>query len=169
MQTLEAGSRQTGQTGQTGFTLLELLVVVSIIAIASAGVSFAIRDSSETKLENEAVRLAALLDTARAQSRLTGTAVVWRVTPEGFTFDGLAARSLPERWLEVGISVTSPRAKETQTTFPVLLLGPEPVIGPQEVVIASANNPAIRYRVSTNGLEAFGVQRVQAKQGAGNP
>ena len=48
-----------------GFTLLELLVVVSIIAIASAGVSFVIRDNSQTVLEREGERLAALLEAGR--------------------------------------------------------------------------------------------------------
>ena len=41
-----------------GFTLLELLVVVAIIAIATAGVSFAVRDSAGTQLEREAARSA---------------------------------------------------------------------------------------------------------------
>ena len=52
-----------------GFTLLELLVVVAIIAIASAGVSFAIRDSGATQLEREATRLAALLESGRGRKR----------------------------------------------------------------------------------------------------
>src|SRR4051812_46294434 len=60
-----------------GFTLIELLVVVAIIAIATAGVSFAIRDSASTLLERDAQRLASLLESARAQSRSTGVAVLW--------------------------------------------------------------------------------------------
>ena len=58
-----------------GFTLLELLVVVAIIAIATAGVSFAMRDSQATQLEREGQRLAALLESARAQSRSSGVPV----------------------------------------------------------------------------------------------
>ena len=65
-----------------GFTLLELLVVVAIIAIATAGVSFALRDSEATQLEREAQRLAALLESARAQSRSSGVPVRWYATPE---------------------------------------------------------------------------------------
>ena len=45
----------------TGFTLLELLVVLAIVAIASAGVSFALRDAAGAPLEREAQRLAALI------------------------------------------------------------------------------------------------------------
>jgi general secretion pathway protein H len=36
-----------------GFTLLELLVVVAIIAMASAGVGFAMRDTSQVALERD--------------------------------------------------------------------------------------------------------------------
>ena len=34
-----------------GFTLIELLIVISIMALASAGVSMALRDNSQTQLE----------------------------------------------------------------------------------------------------------------------
>jgi general secretion pathway protein H len=57
MQTLEAGTRSC----ERGFTLLELLVVVAIMAIATAGVGLAMRDASQSQLEREAQRLAALL------------------------------------------------------------------------------------------------------------
>jgi general secretion pathway protein H len=76
MRTLEAGSK--------GFTLLELLVVVAIMAIATAGVSLALRDSSQTQLEREAQRLAALLESARAHSRMSANPVRWRATATGF-------------------------------------------------------------------------------------
>ncbi|RYY52357.1 MAG: type II secretion system protein GspH, partial [Comamonadaceae bacterium] len=55
-----------------GFTLLELMVVIAIMALATAGVAFAMRDSSQAALEREAERLAVLLDAARAQSRASG-------------------------------------------------------------------------------------------------
>src|SRR5438309_6026590 len=85
-----------------GFTLIELLVVVAIVAIASVGVSFALRDSQSTQLEREAQRLAALLESARAQSRATGVPVRWRATDGGFHFEGLQPGALPEQWLSSG-------------------------------------------------------------------
>src|SRR5436309_1916682 len=115
-----------------GFTLIELLVVIAIIAIATAGVSFALRDSQSTQLEREAQRLAALLESARAQSRASGVAVRWTATPGGFRFDGVPPGALPDQWLS-----PATRVQGNAT----LVLGPEPIIGRQEVVIASSDTP----------------------------
>ena len=96
-------------------------MVVAIIAIASAGVSFALRDSGATQLEREAQRLAALLESARAQSRSSGVPVRWYATDGGFRFDGVPPNALPDRWLA---ETTQVRGTAT------LQLGPEPIIGP---------------------------------------
>ena len=131
-----------------GFTLLELLVVVAIIAIASAGVSFALRDSADTQLEREAQRLAALLESARAQSRTNGRPVQWRAVAGGFRFDGLAADVLPQQWLETTTEVRGPG---------LLQLGPEPIIGRQQVVLGSSALPGRSLRIATDGLHPFTV------------
>lgn len=131
-----------------GFTLIELLVVVAIIAIASAGVSFALRDSGATQLEREAQRLAALLESARAQSRSTGVPVQWAPTDGGFRFEGVAEDQLPQRWL----------AETTRVRGSVTLrLGPEPIIGRQEVVLESGTPPGRSLRIATDGLRPFAV------------
>jgi general secretion pathway protein H len=131
-----------------GFTLLELLVVVAIIAIASAGVSFALRDSADTQLEREAQRLAALLESARAQSRTSGRPVQWRAVPGGFRFDGLIEDTLPRQWLDPTTEVRGPD---------LLQLGPEPIIGRQEVVLGSSASQVRSLRVATDGLRPFAV------------
>ena len=136
-----------------GFTLIELLVVVALVAIASAGVAFTLGDSSQTQLDREAERLTALLESARAQSRASGVPVRWRATPGGFVFDGLPARTLPENWLQAGTTAVGPA---------VLRLGPEPLIGRQEVALAVQGNPTRVVRVATDGLRPFAVQPVGA-------
>ena len=133
----------------TGFTLLELLVVVAIIAIGTATVSLAMRDASASSLEREAQRLAALLESGRAQSRASGRAVIWRTTAQGFEFVGVDAGSLPATWLGTDTAVRG-------TTS--LQLGPDPLIEPQGVVLVSASQPERLLRVATDGLRPFTVQ-----------
>jgi general secretion pathway protein H len=136
------------KSAAAGFTLLELLVVVAIIAVATAGVSFALRDSQATQLEREAQRLTALLESARAQSRSSGVAVRWYPTEAGFRFEGLRDNTLPERWLEETTQVRGATNLE---------LGPEPIIGRQEVVLESTALPGRSLRIATDGLRPFSV------------
>jgi general secretion pathway protein H len=140
MRTLAVGSR--------GFTLLELLVVVAIMALATAGVGFALRDSADSQLEREAQRLIALLESARAQSRMTANPIRWRPTENGFVFDGAATAVPPTPWLgpDVQAAVTSP-----------VVLGPEPIIGPQRIVLSSRTQPGRSLTLATDGLRPFAV------------
>ena len=147
---------------QNGFTLMELMVVVAIIAIASAGVMFAIPDASATALERDAQRLAALLDSARAQSRASGLAVTWHATPQGFKFDGLPQAknantgemvdlvTFPTTWLSTDTSVA-----DNTPSNRVLVLGPEPIIAQQEVVLLNGGRS---LTLGTDGIRPFGIK-----------
>ena len=132
-----------------GFTLLELLLVAAIIAVASAGVSFAMRDSAQTQLEREAVRLAALLESGRTRSMASGVPVRWRTTATGFTFDGLPTGSLPEAWLSADITAAMPAQ---------IVLGPEPIIARQSVRLVASSQPNRALTVGTDGVRPFSVR-----------
>ncbi len=134
---------------QAGFTLIELMVVLAIVAIGTALTGLALRDSSASALARDAERLAALLETARAQSRAAGVPVRWRSTEDGFVFDGLtSAAPLPRHWLD---------AQTVALGNAQLVLGPDPVIGPQAVLLQRRGDPTPPLRIATDGLRPFTV------------
>ena len=136
-----------------GFTLIELMVVVALIAIASAVASLSLRDPSSTQLEREGARLAALLEAARVEARAAGIAVSWvpgSAEKPGFRFVGLPATlSLPTQWLDDGVRA---EVRGEQGPARAALLGPEPVIGQQRIVLQLASQ---RLTLATDGLGPF--------------
>jgi general secretion pathway protein H len=139
---------------QTGFTLIELMVVVLLIAIASGVASLALRDPAWTRLEHEAARLAALLESARAEARASGLPAQWAPNPPdsdrgaGFRFVGLPESSgLPGAWLNGGVSAEIVGAR-------AVVLGPEPLIGAQRIVLHLDER---RLTLATDGLGPFEV------------
>ena len=163
MPTSAAGSKQAAQAErrdhtiaptctpvQRGFTLIELMVVVALIAVATAGAALSLRDSASTALERDAQRLAALLESARAQARASDARVVWQVQEGSFVWQGLPRAAAAHTWL-------SPDTR-SRNTDPVVL-GPEPLIAPQRIELYSATQPGQRLWVVSDGLRPFGVER----------
>ncbi|KQV87110.1 MULTISPECIES: pilus assembly FimT family protein [unclassified Roseateles] len=139
-----------------GFTLIELLVVVALIAITSATITLALRDPAELQLQREAQRLAALLETARAESRASGLDVRWIPkgikTGDDFRFEGLPRTiQLPTRWLGEPVAVLIENATATN---PGLRLGPEPVIPAQRLRLQLGSQQLV---LATDGLAAFDI------------
>ncbi len=173
------GSGDAFGKSSRGFTLIELLIVVALVAVVSGLVSLAIRDPAASRLEREAARLSALLESARAEARASGLAVRW--VPAGaadagnaanaatsvgdkaagiavttaadtagtdFRFVGLpAALGLPQRWLGPDVSAEIIGGRS-------VLLGPEPLIGAQRIVLRLADQ---RITLATDGLGPFAV------------
>jgi general secretion pathway protein H len=137
-----------------GFTLLEPLVVIAIIAVATAGATLAMRDSSVTALEREAQRLAAILEAGRSQSRTTGLALRWQPQAEGFTMVGEKALETDklQAWLTEGTTA------QTANNQPFVLLGPEPIIAAQSITLSLQGRSV---EITTNGLRPFRVENVQ--------
>ena len=137
-----------------GFTLIELLVVLLIVAVASGAATLALRDGEASALAREGDRLTALLESARAQSRAAGVPVVWRATPGGFAWQGLppGAAALPTQWLSAGTHAVGNAA---------LLLGPDPIIDAQAVVLArsaaGSDGTVPTLQIATDGLRPFAV------------
>jgi general secretion pathway protein H len=153
-----------------GFTLVELLVVLVLVALSSAVVTLALRDSTGDRLDAEAERLSALLEMARAESRVTGVPVRWVPVSEveraalgddrqHFRFVGLGPQqALPTRWLHEGTGAQVAGA-------PLLLLGPEAILPPQRVVLFLQDR---RLDLVSDGLGPF-RPAVPADQGVEAP
>jgi general secretion pathway protein H len=134
---------------------------MAIVAIASAGVVLTMRDSSASDLERDAQRLAAVLESGRAQSRMQGTPVTWRAVPGGFALDGLNPPLPPQTWLNaettVGAVLRPPAPGAPNTNSDRLTLGPEPILEAQAVVLAARSKPEIRLQLATDGLRPFAL------------
>ncbi len=156
MQTLAAGTSVRLPTRSRGFTLLELMVVITIMGVATAGVALSMRDSATTTLEREAQRLGALLESARAQSRMSASPIRWHTTETGFVFEGAAAGTLPTQWV----------SPDVQAESKPIVLGPEPIIGPQSILLRSVSNPTQRLTLATDGVRPFAVRDAEAAPAA---
>lgn len=143
-------SRAGAATRSAGFTLIELMVVVALIAVATAGAVLSLRDSASVALERDAQRLAAMLESARAQARASDAAVVWHAEDGGFVIRGLPRPERPQPWLSPDTRSRSPAP---------VVLGPEALIPPQGIELYSATQAAQRLWVATDGLRPFAVQR----------
>ena len=137
-------------------SLLRELVMVAaaaflvLVGISAGLISLALRDPSAARLEQEGVRLAALLEAGRAEARALGLPVRFElgspVAGEGFHFAGLPPQlKLPQRWLNEDLQAEIVGAR-------ALVLGPEPLIGPQRISLRLGTQHLV---LATDGLGPF--------------
>ncbi len=155
-----SGAARRARAARRGLTLIELLIVIALVALGAAVVSLALRDPSAARLEEEAARLATLLESARTEARAAGLAVRWVPAQAadatgvdeggaGFRFVGLPAGfALPTRWLE-------PRVTAQVLGAAALVLGPDAILPPQRVVLALDDR---RLEIGSDGVGPFAVQ-----------
>ncbi len=132
-------------------------MVVALIAIAAGMISLSLRDPAATRLEQDAARLSALLESARAESRASGLGVRWlpqgRSEGEDFQFIGLSPASelsnqpRLRRWLD-------PQVRAQVGAGGDVRLGPEPLIGEQLIVLRLGEQS---LALRTDGLGPFTV------------
>ena len=161
--------------------MVELLIVIAIVALSVALISAALPDGDASRLEEEGARLTALLEMARAESRVSGAPVVWvprgatgatgatgsadsatdaQGRPVHFRFVGLsAALALPSRWLDERVSAEVVGAR-------VVVLGPAAILPAQRIVLSLDKQ---RLELSSDGLGPFAVAQAPAATGAAPP
>jgi general secretion pathway protein H len=141
-----------------GFTMVELLIVIAIIAVGVGLIVVTLPDGDTAKLDEEGARLTALLDTARAEARVSGTAVRWvpRAAASAGVDDGVASFVfvglppkvvLPTRWLD-------PRTTAYIAGGSSVVLGPEAILPPQRIVLRLQDR---RLELASDGMGSFVV------------
>ena len=155
--------------------MIELLIVIAIVALSVALISAALPDGDASRLEEEGARLTALLEMARAESRVSGAPVIWvprgatgsadsgadaQGRPVHFRFIGLpSALLLPSRWLDHRVVAEVVGARQ-------VVLGPSAILPAQRIVL-SLNKQ--RLELASDGLGPFDVAQAPAAPGVPTP
>ena len=160
------------RSARRGFTLVELLVVLVILAISIGLVTVNLSRDQGTKLEEDARRLALLLQFARDQAIAGGQSLAWAARDGGYLFmrrDGsrgwIAARDgealTPREW---PANVALSRLRVAGTSVPVtepLVFSASGMNLPYEMELASGT-----WRVAISGGAAGKVSVARASEAA---
>ncbi|MHB1237390.1 MAG: GspH/FimT family pseudopilin [Gallionella sp.] len=148
-----------------GFTLLELLVVMVIVGITLGAVAFNAMPSERQALQNEAQKIALLLQSARDEAIVRNRPVAFETDGEGYRFlvrennawqpllDDDLLRERPFKHPPVILSLSPPSLEQTSRLR--IVFGREPVGIP--FVLTLANSDA-QVAIRADGIGHFVVE-----------
>ena len=155
-----AALKQTA-VGQTGSKIQEALEIQTLDTL-----------EQKLKLDQDASRLAALLEAGRAEARASGTAVRFELASRDALVAGDAADGVDFRFVGLGPEVQFPgrwldaEVKARIEGASALRLGPEPLIGAQRIVLSLGQQQRV---LATDGLKPFAVADADADGQADAP
>jgi general secretion pathway protein H len=148
-----------------GFTLLELLVVLVIVGITLGIISFNAMPSSRQALQNEAQRIALLLQLARDEAIVRDRAIAFEVDAEGYrflqreekTWQLLPADDLlrPRQFARTPVMLSVYPAPLGDATPLRILFGREPVQQPFVLTLGMAD---VSVAIRADGIGHFTVE-----------
>ncbi|MFC0576299.1 GspH/FimT family pseudopilin [Paraburkholderia solisilvae] len=154
----------TARRASSGFTLLEMLVVLMIAGLLIAVVALAPSRNRRTDLNEEAQRLATLLESADDEAQVRSTSIAWEPVNGGYRF---FQRTENGKWLPLADDVLGPHSWGTDVTgvsirytggagIQRVVFGEESIEVPVTITLQSG---AVSLRVVGTGIGNFAVQR----------
>jgi len=112
---MRRSGQEPGCGRSQGFTLIETLIALAIAGILSATLVVVAFPGDAARAQNEAQRLAALLELASTEARATGQRLAWSPEPGGYAFWRIGEDG---EWTRFpATSIYRPRSLDGQTTL----------------------------------------------------
>ena len=88
----------------------------------------------------------------------------WRGTDAGFVLEGISPPQTEQSWQskDTVLADVLPHAQAADAPARRVRLGPEPLLDPQSIVIASRQSPGQQVRVATDGVRPFAIAATTA-------
>nr|WP_321903918.1 GspH/FimT family pseudopilin [Paraburkholderia tropica] len=155
-------SRMSPRARAAGFTLLEMLVVLMIAGLLISLASISLTRNPRTDLNEEAQRVALLLESAGDEAQVRAQPIAWQPLSDGFRFDVRTEdgwRPLrddllgPRRWEGgvTGVAINYPGDDDSQASR--LVFGTEAVDQPVQITLFSAVGRATIVGTGTGRFE----------------